>query len=122
MSAWHGLQRISYCWSCKRTHPPATICDHDLAKEEPLSRLTIGAPCRDSGLTSPVSRDCVSGASPCEVVFIGNPGIVDREDKTEAVAMAGRFAGDDGVGGSRAVRGLCAGGSARATVQVVLEI
>ena len=69
------------------TYPPATICDHDFAKDEALSRLTIGSPWRDSGLTSPVSRDCVSGASPCVVVLTGL-GIVDRAGKTEAMAAS----------------------------------
>jgi hypothetical protein len=53
-----------------------------------LLRLTIGSPWRDSGFTSPVSRDCVRGASPCEVVFWG-PGIVDLAGKAEAMALCG---------------------------------
>src|SRR5690348_8376129 len=66
------------------------MCDHDFAKDDVLLRLTIGSPWRDSGLTSPVSRDCVRGASPCEVVFWG-PGIVDLAGKAEAMALQGPF-------------------------------
>lgn len=82
------LQTSSSCilWA----YPPATMCDHDFAKDDVLLRLTIGSPWRDSGFTSPVSRDCVRGASPCEVVFWG-PGIVDLAGKAEAMALQGPF-------------------------------
>jgi hypothetical protein len=54
----------------------------------------MGSPWRDSGLTSPVSRDCVSGASPCDVVFSGPPGIVDLAAEAEAIGPLPGYFGE----------------------------
>src|SRR5688572_17407930 len=68
------------------------MCAHDFTARADLSLLTIGLPCRDSGFTSPVSRDCVRGASVCDMLFPGPPDIVDLMAEAEAMATL-RFVG-----------------------------
>ena len=85
------IPRKPYSPAQEVAYPPATMCDHDFANDEPCLRLTMGSPWRDSGLTSPVSRDCVSGASPCDVVVsrpMGIDGIFDIAGNTEAIAVS----------------------------------
>jgi hypothetical protein len=62
------------------------MCAHDFEKVVvALLRFTIGSPWRDSGLTSPVSRDWVSGASSCELVFLPELPGIDLVAGTEAI-------------------------------------